>query len=953
MKIPSATYRLQFTPEFGFSEAAGVLPYLHALGISDIYASPIFHAREGSQHGYDVVDPNELNPQLGSEEEFESLNEQARRLGLGWAQDIVPNHMAYDGQNRMLMDVLENGEASPFFDFFDIDWQHPYESMRGKVLAPFLGGFYGECLEKGEIALHYDRHGLGVRYFSLQLPVNLESYSEVLTQNLNLLRKRLGSHHLDFIKLLGVLYALKNIPPKQESADRADQILFVKQMLWELYTGTREIKEHLDANIARFNGIPGNPESFSLLDRLLSQQHYRLSFWKVAAEELDYRRFFNINELISLRVEDEKVFRHSHTLIFKLVREGKLSGLRVDHVDGLYDPLGYLKRLRQEAGDLYLTVEKILGVDEELPSAWPVEGTTGYDYLNILNGIFCAGQQRRRFNQIYERFTGLETSWPALMPEKKRLIIGKYMAGDIESLAYLLKRVSSRDRHAADVTLYGLKRALVEVLAFFPVYRSYVSPGSFSAQDRDQLTKAVERAKEANAGLLLELNYIGRFLLLDFADHATDEERNRWTDFVMHFQQLTGPLMAKGSEDTALYVYNRLLSLNEVGGAPDRFGASVEEFHDFNLRRLAHWPHAMNATATHDTKRGEDARARINVLSELPAEWEKNLRTWSRTNRAKKTKLRGAEAPDRNDEYFLYQTLIGSYPLNQDQDGEFLERLTAYLIKAVREAKVHTEWLKPDGAYEQAFVDFARQILAPAEGNRFMEEFLPFAKKIAYCGMFNSLSQTLLKIASPGVPDVYQGTELWDLSFVDPDNRRPVDYAKRRHLLEELKDGEVKDRPGFLRDLLSRWEDGRIKLYLIHKLLDFRRAHRELFTDGEYIPLEATGESRQAVCAFARRKGQTWALAVVPRLVGHRVYHGTPPLGAEVWNSTALSLRDDMPGRWLDIISGERLEASDTAPTKNLLLRGVFNNFPAALLYHEDALAESQLIGETLHAAIV
>jgi len=953
MKIPSATYRLQFTPEFGFSEAVGVLPYLHALGISDIYASPIFHAREGSQHGYDVVDPNELNPQLGSEEEFESLNEQARRLGLGWAQDIVPNHMAYDGQNRMLMDVLENGEASPFFDFFDIDWQHPYESMRGKVLAPFLGGFYGECLEKGEIALHYDRHGLGVRYFSLQLPVNLESYSEVLTQNLNLLRKRLGSHHLDFIKLLGVLYALKNIPPKQESADRADQILFVKQMLWELYTGTREIKEHLDANIARFNGIPGNPESFSLLDRLLSQQHYRLSFWKVAAEELDYRRFFNINELISLRVEDEKVFRHSHTLIFKLVREGKLSGLRVDHVDGLYDPLGYLKRLRQEAGDLYLTVEKILGVDEELPSAWPVEGTTGYDYLNILNGIFCAGQQRRRFNQIYERFTGLETSWPALMPEKKRLIIGKYMAGDIESLAYLLKRVSSRDRHAADVTLYGLKRALVEVLAFFPVYRSYVSPGSFSAQDRDQLTKAVERAKEANAGLLLELNYIGRFLLLDFADHATDEERNRWTDFVMHFQQLTGPLMAKGSEDTALYVYNRLLSLNEVGGAPDRFGASVEEFHDFNLRRLAHWPHAMNATATHDTKRGEDARARINVLSELPAEWEKNLRTWSRTNRAKKTKLRGAEAPDRNDEYFLYQTLIGSYPLNQDQDGEFLERLTAYLIKAVREAKVHTEWLKPDGAYEQAFVDFARQILAPAEGNRFMEEFLPFAKKIAYCGMFNSLSQTLLKIASPGVPDVYQGTELWDLSFVDPDNRRPVDYAKRRHLLEELKDGEVKDRPGLLRDLLSRWENGRIKLYLIHKLLDFRRAHRELFTDGEYIPLEATGESRQAVCAFARRKGQTWALAVVPRLVGHRVYHGTPPLGAEVWNSTALSLRDDMPGRWLDIISGERLEASDTAPTKNLLLRGVFNNFPAALLYHEDALAESQLIGETLHAAIV
>ena len=950
MKIPSATYRLQFTPKFGFVDAAAALPYLCELGISDIYASPIFRARAGSQHGYDVVDPNQLNPELGSEEQFESLIAAVRRRELGWLQDIVPNHMAYDGQNSMLIDVLENGEASPFFNFFDIDWHHPYESMRGKLLAPFLGQFYGECLENGEITLHYDEDGFSVRYFALRLPLNLESYGEVLAQNLNSLRIRLGPQHPELIKFLGVLYALKNISSWQENGDRIDQVLFVKRMLWELYSGTPDIKEHIDANVEIFNGAPGSPESFNPLDHLLSQQWYRLSFWKVAAEELDYRRFFNINELISLKVEDEKVFRHCHQLIFKCVRQNKFTGLRVDHVDGLYHPLGYLRRLRRDAGDLYLTVEKILDPDEELPAAWPVAGTTGYDYLNYLNGIFCARQERRRFSQIYERFTGLKTSYGAVMIEKKRLIIGKYMAGDIESLAYLLKRVSSRDRHAADVTLYGLKRALVEVLAFFPVYRSYISPGSFSAQDRHHLTTAVDQAKQANAGLLLELNYIRRFLLLDFADHASEEEKSRWTEFVMRFQQLTGPLMAKGGEDTASYVYNRLLSLNEVGGEPDRFGTTVEEFHDFNRRRYAHWPHALSATATHDTKRGEDARARINALSELPEEWEKQLRTWAKINRPKKTKVRGKEAPDRNDEYFLYQTLLGSLPADSEPDTAFFERLNGYLIKAVREAKVHTEWLKPDAAYEEAFVEFARRILTPPDGRRFLEEFLPFANKIAHCGMVNSLAQTLLKIASPGVPDIYQGSELWDLSFVDPDNRRPVDFVQRCRLLEEIKIAEANGRAGLIGDLLSHWQDGRIKLYLMHTLLSFRRTHQELFADGEYIPLTATGELNRSICAFARRHEQAWVLAIAPRLIGKLVFRGMTPPGAEVWGDTVLEVPTGMAGRWLDILTGKSLEISRQAPRSGIWLREVLNTFPVALLYHESASEQAQVMEESLHA---
>ena len=505
--------------------------------------------------------------------------------------------------------------------------------------------------------------------------------------------------------------------------------------------------------------------------------------------------------------------------------------------------------------------------------------------------------------------------------------------------------------HAADVTLYGLKRALVEVLAFFPVYRSYVGPGVFSAQDHRQLTDAVERAKDANAGLLLELNYIKRFLLLDFADHMNEEEKSGWLDFVMRFQQLTGPLMAKGFEDTTLYVYNRLLSLNDVGGEPDEFGIGLDEFHEFNHVRQARWPHALNATATHDTKRGEDARARINVLSELPDEWEKHLRTWSRLNRPHKTKVRGAEAPDRNDEYSLYQTLIGSYPLDNTPKDAYLERLKAHLIKAVREAKVHTEWLKPDAAYEEAFVNFAEKILVPADHDRFMANFLPFVERIAHCGVFNSLGQMLFKMTAPGVPDIYQGTELWDLSFVDPDNRRSVDFEYRRQLLEQLRDAESKDPSALTQKLLSNWQDGRIKLYLLEKLLNFRRAHQELFVVGDYIPLAAAGESASALCAFARRSDQAWVVAAAPRLIGAMVYRGKLPLGAEAWGETVLPLPAAAPGRWVDIITGNEVETAGTAPANALALSDVLKNFPVALLYRPEAAPGLQIIDARTDAA--
>ena len=940
MRIPVATYRIQFTPKFGFAAAKAIVPYLQELGITDIYASPISHARTGSLHGYDVVDPNNLNPELGSAEEFDALVDEVQRHGMGWVQDIVPNHMAYDGQNRMLMDVLENGQGSPFSDYFDIDWNYPFETMRDKLLAPFLGGFYGECLENGDIKLGYDENGLHIHYHSLTLPAQIGSYSTVFADGVGSLRRRLGARHPDFIKLLGVLYTLKNLPATEETRERADQIAFVKSMLWELYTSSAEIKEFIDSNIARFNGTEGEPESFDPLDRLLAEQLYRLSFWKVAAEELNYRRFFNINELISMRVEEEKVFRHTHELIFKLGKEGKLTGLRIDHIDGLYDPLNYLERIKQELPGIYLTVEKILALDEDLPADWPLEGTTGYEFLNYVSGIFCARKNKGKLTDIYGRFSGVHVSCHQMAYEKKRLIIGKYMAGDIDGLARLLKSISSRDRHAADFTLYGLRRALVEVLTFFPVYRSYVSQECFSEPDRHYLSESIRKAKESNPGLILELKFIERFLLLQFVAQS-DEEKRDWIHFVMRFQQLTGPLMAKGFEDTTLYVYNRLLSLNEVGGDPDRFGISVQEFHRFNSRRRERWPHAMNATSTHDTKRGEDARARINVLSEIPDQWEQHLKDWSRINRGKKSIIRGEEMPDRNDEYFLYQTLLGAFFLNRREEANFLERLKAYIIKSVREAKVHTEWLKPDLAYEEAYLRFVEGILDPSEGNAFPGELAAGAEKIAFYGMVNSLSWTFLKMVAPGVPDFYQGTELWDFSFVDPDNRRAVDYDCRRTMLNNLKLRESQNGSGLLDELLSTWKDGRVKLYLTYKMLNFRRQHKDIFLEGIYIPLEVDGDLQEHVCAFARQLGEEWVVAVVPRLTVEIAPSGSMRSFAEAWGTAGIILPEAAPDVWRNVLTGEQFAAGSAAQRRVLPLHDLFAHFPLTLLSSDSAPAPS------------
>ncbi len=942
MRIPVSTYRLQFCPGFGFNRARDQVKYLSELGISDIYASPIFKAKKGSQHGYDVVDPNQLNPELGSDEEFEGLFRTVQGEGMGWIQDIVPNHMAFDGENALLADVLENGECSEYFDFFDIEWSHYYESINGKVLAPFLGRLYGESLEDAEISIQYDRDGFSANYYELKFPLRAESYAGILTYGLGALRKKVGEDHPDFIKLLGILYALKNLPAsREESAERHDQIRFIKRILWELYAKNPDLRGFIDANIHVFNGRKGDGESFNRLDALLAEQLFRLSFWKVATEEIDYRRFFNINGLISLRIEDDEVFAKTHSLILRLVEEGKFTGLRVDHIDGLLDPTRYLKRLRERAPEASIVVEKILDRREDLPAIWPIEGTTGYDFMNCVNGVFCRTRNSRVFSRIYAEFSGLKAPYEDLVSDKKRLIIGKEMAGDIDNLAHLMKRVSGRYRHGSDLTLYGIKRALVDVMAFFPVYRTYMTREVCRKTDRAYVQEAVKEAKHRNPGLLYELNFIEKFLLLEFDEFLTEGEKDAWLAFVMRFQQFTGPLMAKGFEDTVFYIYNRLLSLNEVGGSPDRFGATVREFHSFNRKRAKLWPRSLNATSTHDTKRGEDVRARIDVLSEIPREWKDRIRKWTALNKKKKSVLGGKRVPDKNDEYFLYQTLVGTFPFEDAEYDRWVARIKEYMIKAVREAKVHTAWLKPDTEYEEAFLSFVEEILKRSEGNEFLAEFLPFQKRVAGYGIYNSLAQTLLKITAPGIPDFYQGTELWDLHLVDPDNRCAVDFEKRAAALGEIRAGEKRDLPGLVAGLLSSKDDGRVKLFLIYRALKARAQMKQLFQEGEHLPLGTGGRYKDHIVAFARRldrgeprpKHASWAVTVVPRFLTAVVEEGALPLGREAWEDTHLDLPERAPSHWREALTGAQV----VPPERHLPVGDILTQFPVALLVGDDS----------------
>ncbi|EFL49756.1 malto-oligosyltrehalose synthase [Solidesulfovibrio fructosivorans JJ]] len=939
MSAPLATYRLQFSPTFTFTDCRAVLDYLAALGVTHIYASPIFRARPGSTHGYDVCDHKEINPELGGEEEFRALAAEAKKRGLGWIQDIVPNHMAVSGDNRMLVDVLENGPSSRYYHYFDIDWDHPYESIKGRMLAPFLGNFYGRTLENGEIAIGFDRDGFFVSYYDLRFPLRIDSYLRILTLGLDALRRKIGRDSPDFIKLLGILYTIKSLPPDDPQTDRYDQIYFVKQMLYELIETSPPVREYVQGNLAKVNGteeIEGQGDRRALLENILYEQYFRLSYWKVAGEEINYRRFFSINDLISLRVENEAVFRHSHGKILELVREGLFSGLRVDHIDGLYDPSRYLRRLREAVGDAYLVVEKICVGDEPLPAFWPIAGSTGYDFMNAVCHLFVDGTREKAFEKIYAGYTGRRQRAEDLVVWKKRRIIETHMYGDVENLARLINAVSSLDRQGFDITLRSTKRALSEVLAHFPVYRTYISPDAIRPVDIEYIRTAVRSAKLHNDDLAYELDFLERFLLLQYDENFSEGKKMQWARIAMRFQQVTGPLMAKGVEDTAFYVLNRLLCLNEVGGEPGTFGLSAGAFHHVMEDRAKQWPTAMSATATHDTKRGEDARLRLAALSELPDVWRAALIRFSRTNQRRKTRIGDKLAPDKNDEYMLYQAILAHYPVDPGELPQFKERLAAFLIKAVREGKERSNWLNPDLEYENALTDFAARMLRASPRNAFLDAFAPLCRRVTDLGFSYSLAQMVLKMACPGMPDLYQGTEDWDLSFVDPDNRRPVDFAARAKRLAALEKAFDADPAALCASLIAAPEDGRVKFFTLWRGLCARRAQPALFTSGAYVPARFEGSQAKRLFGFWRTFEGEAALAIVPRRIaalsrGESVF----ALGG-IWEDTRLM--ESAPGitELTDVMTGRRFSCGEC------YIKDVLRDFPVALLVSGKKEAEEE-----------
>jgi (1->4)-alpha-D-glucan 1-alpha-D-glucosylmutase len=965
MRIPAATYRVQFNRVFKFADAQAIVPYLQKLGISDWYASPVLKTPVDSDNGYDVCDHSQLNPVLGSEDDFAAFTSTLSKHGLGLILDIVPNHMGIGQTNAWWTDVLENGPSSSYAYYFDIDWHPVNPQLENKVLLSILEDQYGNVLEDGKLRLAYEDGAFFIYYYETKLPLTPRSYTSILEHRLDRLVETLGKDNESLQELQSILTAISYLPGRTESdpeklEERNREKEVIKRRIAALVQASDPVRRAIDEALREFNGTVGEPQSFDLLDKLIEAQSYRLAFWRVAGEEINYRRFFDINELAAIRMELPEVFQATHQLVLRFLAEGKATGLRVDHPDGLWDPAAYFNQLQQSYASqkiksldnaplnpncmqappwpLYVVAEKILSKGESLPEDWAVYGTTGYDFLNNVNGIFVEPANHDAFDKIYRDFIGRKIDFRNLINSTKKMTMLISLASEINSLSHQLDRISERNRHYRDFTLNSLTFAIREVIACLSVYRTYnnATTGAVAEHDQKYIAAAVGEAKKRNPRTARALfDFIQDTLLLRNLDHFRTEDRPQVIDFVMELQQLTGPVMAKAVEDTAFYAYNRLTSLNEVGGDPEQFGLSLEAFHRQNADRQRHWPHSMLATSTHDTKRSEDVRARINVLSEIPAQWGTALERWSRLNADRKSEVDGELAPDRNDEYLFYQTLVGAWPLESctaEEFAGFRERVSAYMLKAVKEAKVHTSWINPNEAYNHAVSKFVEQVLTADPKNGFLSDLIDFHRSVAYPGMLNSLAQTLLKIASPGVPDFYQGTELWDFSLVDPDNRRPVDFGKRMRLLEELKRREKEDHPALVQDLLARWVDGKVKLYVTYKGLSFRQSQSSLFEEGNYLPINVFDGARDHICAFARQKSNAWAVVVVPRLITKLLKTERPPLGEGTWGSSVLVLPEDAPESWINILTGEALKVVPSKQRKLLRLANVFLRFPLALL---------------------
>lgn len=959
--VPVSTYRLQVHRRFPLSEAANVVPYLGRLGVGACYTSPYFTAAPGSTHGYDVFNHNEISPELGGEAAHRDFITAVSTHGLGHIVDFVPNHMGISaGGNAWWRDVLENGPSSPTARFFDIDWSPVKTELHAKLLLPILGDQYGRVLERGELQLDFRDGALLLRYFEQELPVNPRQCPRVYRLAVEPLSAEVGPDNPHLHEFLSVLASLENLPPYTEQVleritERQREKEVARIRLGRLVQESPVVGRHITNAVTVVNGVPGHPGSFDPLHALLEAQAYRLAYWRTASHEINYRRFFDVNTLAGLRVEQPDVFEATHALLGRLLADGSVQGVRIDHPDGLFDPQRYFEMLQElaarMAGDpepTYVVAEKILSGLETLTGSWKVHGTTGYDFLNDLNGIFIAPAQGRRLRRVYSKLTGRMDSFEDVLYDSKQLIMTTAMSSELNVLAHMLDRIGESNRKSRDFTMESLRDVIREVVACFPVYRTYVDENGWTPADRAVVAQAIARARRRNRAMEVSLFDFFREVVLPrspevpSSERPQDERRGGYPPadeaeagarlrFTMKLQQYTGPVQAKGLEDTAFYRYNVLLSMNEVGGDPSRIGRSVEEFHRANLHRAQHWPFDMLTTATHDTKVGEDVRARINVISEVPDEWGREVSRWMRINRTQRRLVDGDPAPDRGDEYRLYQILLGAWPPDLSHTdrvpAEFIDRISAYMLKAVREAKLHTSWLTTNEGYEQALTGFVERILGAPGGSKFLPAFAPFQQRVASIGVINSLAQVVFKLASPGVPDFYQGTELWDFSLVDPDNRRPVDFAKRDQILAALNDNDPAE-------MLRDWADGRIKMFVTRAGLQLRRELPDVFVGGEYLPLATEVTVQGDAVAFARRSSDDAVIAVVPRLVAGLITDEHPaPLGGECWKTSRILLPEQLRGRtFQNVLTREELKPTDGAGQTWLFVGEVLHRLPVALL---------------------
>lgn len=1079
-KHRGSTYRLQFNATFTFRDAIKIIPYLRSLGITHVYASPYLTAQPGSPHGYDVCRPDQLNPEIGSAEDYQAFVQALNECGLGQILDVVPNHMAASTHNPWWVDVLENGQSSPYARFFDIDWKPVKEELAGKVLLPILGEQYGNVLESGQLKLDIVEGAFVIGYCDHALPVGPKTTIPVLEHRIEELRPLLQED--SFLEYQSIITALQHLPKASETAadkmvERQREKEVIRRRLRRLLADEPSLVGFLQRTMEEFNGSPGDPHNFDRLDELLRVQSYRLCHWRSASDEVNYRRFFDVNGLAAICQESTEVFERTHRLVMQLLARGDLDGLRIDHIDGLLDPTRYLWRLQwayvaelayqayarrvgiaepdifnevpplaimrtdspsapvqgsvaaivadnaidqgssdtsfessgpvaileappppsswsdlrrqvmrslcdrlklpypdseilgrgqleslseSELADdnaqyersspsaselpLYVVVEKILGPDEPIPHSWPVAGTTGYDFLQLANGLLIERDGFNEIVRIYERFIGEKVEFSEMMVRCKQQILRFSMSSELQMLAHQLNRISEHDRRSRDFTLNMLRLALRETLANFPVYRTYAGPAGVSERDVRFTNQAIARAKRrslAADGAMFD--FLRGILLLEFPADLNAEERRRRELFAGRFQQVTSPVMAKGVEDTAFYLYCPLVSVNEVGSHPDVAPVSIESFHEDNVKRLDRFPSTMLATSTHDTKRSEDLRARINVLAEIPTHWRKACQRWLRLNRRFHREADGLPAPSRVDEYFLYQTLVGFWPLetpDAEAHADLISRLQAYMEKATHEAKARTSWVNPNTAYDDAMREFIGSVLERRKTNHFLTDFEKFHASVVELGLYTALSQVALKLLSPGVPDIFQSQEVWDFSLVDPDNRRPVDYEQRASLLSELQTRES-NRASLALELAKSPRDPKLKLFVTWKLLELRRQFDKLFTTGGYVPLVVSGASAQHVCAFAWQ----WQLAdgemqqvvvAIPRLLGQLGFSadaGQLPgklWSAETWGDTKVDYAIPAGSRFKSLFTGNEVQSAD-----HLQVGPLFAEFPLIVLVSE------------------